>query len=96
MRKAAAALGVHIRNISRGVTDRAALVEAKGSGFVEYSRATYRNKMPDLVWSILDEYLHSDITSKPDNYRKRRYILPLPPDPVTGEVQYCVHFVREL
>ena len=48
------------------------------------------------VWSILDEYLHSDYASRPDNYRKRRYVLSLPPDPVTGEVQYCIHFAREL
>lgn len=94
--KAAAALGVHLRNINRGVTDRTALEEAKGSGFVECSRSRYRNKMPDLVWAILDEFLHSDMASRPDNYRKRRYILTLPPDPVTGEVEYCVHFAREL
>ena len=48
------------------------------------------------VWSILDEYLHSDYASRPDNYRKKRYVLSLPPDPVTDEVQYCVHFAREL
>lgn len=48
------------------------------------------------VWVILDEFLHSDICSRQDNYRKRKVILPLPPDVETGEVQYCVHWQREL
>ena len=72
------------------------------------------------VWAILDEFLHSDLASRQDNYRKRkvcnswclltytRYVsrsqshtssqvvLMLPPDPVTGEVQYCIHWQREL
>ena len=48
------------------------------------------------VWVILDSYLHSDIASRQDNYRKRKVILTLPPDPETGIVEYCVHWLREL
>ena len=50
LRKASEALGIHIRNVTRGVADRTALQEKKGSGFVLCSRKEYRNKMPDLVW----------------------------------------------
>ena len=49
LRKASEALGIHIRNVKRGVADRTALQEKKGSGFVQCSRKEYRNKMPDLV-----------------------------------------------
>ena len=52
--------------------------------------------MPDKVKSILDEFLHSDLASRQDNYRKRRVVLALPPDVDTGEIEYCVHWQREL
>ena len=48
------------------------------------------------VWAILDEFLHSDVASRQDNYRKRKVILTLPPNPDTGEAEYCVHWQREL
>ena len=52
------------------------------------------NKMQ--VWAILDEFLHSDLASRPDNYRKRKVVLSLPPEPVSGVVEYCIHWQREL
>ena len=48
------------------------------------------------VWAILDEFMHSDLASRQDNYRKRKVVLTLPPDPETGLVEYCVHWQREL
>jgi len=48
LHKASKALGVHIRNIVRGVTDRTALQEQNGSGFVKCTRKEYRNKMPEV------------------------------------------------
>ena len=94
--KAASVLQVHFRNIKRGVQDRRKLEEEPGSGYVMCTRKTYRNKMPDKVWSILDDFLHSDLASRQDNYRKRKVVLSLPPDPDTGDVPYCVHWQREL
>lgn len=64
--------GVHPRNVLRGVRDRTKLQEAKDSGFVMCTRKRYRNKIPDKVWAVLDEFLHSDIASRQDNYRKRK------------------------
>ena len=64
--------GVHTRNITRGVRDRGALEEAKDSGYVMCSRERYRNKIPDKAWAVLDDFLHSDIASRQDNYRKRK------------------------
>ena len=88
--------GVHPRNVLRGVQDRTKLEEDQNSGYVVCSRKRYRNKMPDKVWAVLDEFLHSDIASRQDNYRKRKVILSLPPDTNTGEIEYCVHWQREL
>ena len=48
------------------------------------------------MWAIIDEFLHSDLASRQDNYRKRKVILTLPADLETGEEQYCVHWQREL
>ena len=48
------------------------------------------------VWAIIDEFLHSDVASRQDNYRKRKFILTLPADPKTGETEYCIHWQREL
>lgn len=48
------------------------------------------------VRSIIDDFLHSDLCSRQDNYRKRKHVLSLPPDGETGEVQYCIHWQREL
>ena len=53
LRKTSEVLGVHVRNISRGVRDRCALEEEKGSGYVACTRARYRNKMPDQVPVLL-------------------------------------------
>ena len=52
---------------------------------------SYANMHALQVWSILDDFLHSDIASRQDNYRKRKVVLSLPPDPETGVVEYCVH-----
>ena len=78
------------------MTDRIKLEEAPGSGFVQCDRNTYRNKMCDQVWAILDDFLHSDVASRQDNYRKRKVVLTLPADPGTGETNYCIHWQREL
>ena len=48
------------------------------------------------VWTLIDEFLHSDLASRQDNFRKRKVILTLPADLETGEEQYCVHWQREL
>ena len=45
--------------------------------------------------SIIDEFLHSDIASRQDNYRKRKVVLQLPALE-DGKMQYCVHWQREL
>lgn len=82
---------IHPRAIRRGVADRIKLEEAPGSGFVQCDRKTYRNKMCDQVWAIIDDFLHSDIASRQDNYRKRKVVLTLPADPDTGETSYCIH-----
>lgn len=87
---------IHPRAIRRGVADRIKLEEAPGSGFVQCDRKTYRNKMCDQVWAIIDDFLHSDIASRQDNYRKRKVVLTLPADPDTGETSYCIHWQREL
>ena len=64
--------GVHPRNVSRGVRDRSALEEASDSGYVMCTRKQYRNKICDEAWACLDKFLHSDIASRQDNYRKRK------------------------
>ena len=48
------------------------------------------------MWAILDEFLHSDVASRQDNYRKKKVVLALPANPDTGVVEYCVHWQREL
>lgn len=40
--------------------------------------------------------MHSDIASRQDNYRKRKFVLLLPTDRETGTTEYCVHWQREL
>lgn len=63
---------MHPRNVRRGVQDRTKLEEAKDSGYVKCTQKRYRNKIPDKAWAVLDEFLHSDIASRQDNYRKRK------------------------
>ena len=56
LRKTCTLLGVHWRNIARGVADRSALQEKKGTGFVECTRKEYRNKMPDQVFGEIHNF----------------------------------------
>ena len=51
--------------------------------------------MPDKVKALVDEFLHSDIASRQDNYRKRKVVLQLPALE-DGTMHYCVHWQREL
>ena len=92
---AAGALGIHPRRIAKGTEDRKKMNEAEGTGWIQCSKKKYRNSIPDEVHRILDEWLHGDQASRPDNYHKQNVILHSY-NAQTEMREYVTHWRREL